>query len=243
MSVKGNVIAKYISHGKSFEIIVDAEKVWKFKSRDLKDISDALLVDGVFSNLRKVKSLDKGALFKDNKTIQRIEESELEDVFGTSDIEEISRKIIEDGEIQYTTEQRREILERKRTRVINLIAGQSIDPRTNSPHTASRIESAMEQAKVNVDMYKPAESQVQNIVKSLIGIIPIKLEFKEVQIKSPIRYASHIKRMISDFGQIKKEDWCGQDYIVIMTIGAGMLDTFLGKINGTTHGEAITRIL
>ncbi len=238
-----HVIARLISHSKEFEIIVDAIKVRDYKSGTISDIGDILVVDGIFRNLRKVKSLDKGMLFKDNKTVIRVEEKELKDVFGTTDLAQIAAKIIDEGEIQYTTEQRKEFLERKEKAVISLIASQSIDPRTSAPHTPARIEAAIRQAKIHVDMYRSAEAQVQSIVKDIAAIMPIKLEFKEMQIKVPVRYAGPLKKIMLDFGQIKKENWIGTDYIAMITVGAGLTDPFLGKVNGLTHGEAICKIM
>ncbi len=238
-----HIIAKISFHGKDFEIIVDSKKINDYKSGKISDISDILIVDGVFRNLRKVKSLDKGVLFKDNKTVLRVEDSELSTVFNTTDHQTIAKKIIDDGEIQYTTEQRKALLERKQRAVINLIANQSIDPRTNAPHTPARIESAMKQARASVDMHKPAESQVQDIIKNIPSILPIKLEFKEIEIKTPIKYAGLLKKIMQDFGQIEKENWIGTNYIAMISIGAGLVDTFLGKVNGLTHGEAICRIV
>ena len=237
-----HVIAKLTSHSKDFEIIVDAVKARDYKSGMISDIGDILVVDGIFRNLRKVKSLDKGMLFKDNKTIIRVEEKELKEIFGTTDFASITAKILQDGEIQYTTEQRKEFLERKEKAVINLIAGQSIDPRTNAPHTPARIEVAIKQAKAHIDIHKSAEAQVQNIVKEIAAIMPIKLEFKEIQIKVPVRYAGPLRKIMLDFGQLKKENWIGTDYIAMITIGAGLTDSFLGKVNGLTHGEAICKI-
>ena len=46
-----------------------------------------------------------------------------------------------------------------------------------------------------------------------------------------------------DFGQIQKESWIGTDYIAMISMGAGLVDTFLGKVNGLTHGETICRIV
>ncbi|MEA2004375.1 MAG: ribosome assembly factor SBDS, partial [archaeon] len=208
-----HVIAKLTSHSMDFEIIVDAVKARDYKSGTISDIGDILVVDGIFRNLRKVKSLDKGMLFKDNKTIIHVEEKELRKIFGTTDFASITKKILQDGEIQYTTEQRKEFLERKEKAVINLIAGQSIDPRTSAPHTPARIEAAIKQAKAHIDIHRSAEAQVQNIVKEIAAIMPIKLEFKEIQIKVPVRYAGPLRKIMLDFGQIKKENWIGTDYI------------------------------
>ncbi|MEA3229565.1 MAG: ribosome assembly factor SBDS [archaeon] len=243
MNTTDYVIAKLISHGKTFEIIVDAEKIRDYRKGKITDIKEILIVDDIFNNLRKVKSLDKGVLFKDNKTIQRVDNADLQNTFNTTDISEVAKQIIEKGEIQYTTQQRKDIVERKKKRIINLIANQSIDPRTDAPHTPSRIETAMEQAKVPIDISKPAEAQVQDIIKAIIAILPIKVEFKEMQIRVPIRYANHMKNIVHNYGQVKKEDWNGTDYLIIITVGAGLIDTFLGKINALTHGEAICKII
>ncbi|MCK4927574.1 MAG: hypothetical protein KAS11_03840, partial [Candidatus Aenigmarchaeota archaeon] len=76
-----HVIARLTSYNKEFEIIVNAVKARDYKSGIISDISDILVVDGIFRNLRKVKSLDKGVLFKDNKTVMRIENKELKEIF------------------------------------------------------------------------------------------------------------------------------------------------------------------
>ncbi|MBW6461975.1 MAG: ribosome assembly factor SBDS [DPANN group archaeon] len=238
-----HIIAKISFHGKDFEIIVDSKKIDAYKNGKITDINDILIVDDIFRNLRKVKSLDKGVLFKNNNTILRIEDSELNTVFKTTDHQIIAKKIIDDGEIQYTTEQRKEFLERKQRAVINLIVSQSIDPRTNTPHTSARIESAMKQAKISVDMHKSAESQVQDIIKNITSILPIKLEFKEIEINAPIKYAGLLKKIMQDFGQIQKENWVGPNYIAIISMGGGLVDAFLGKVNGLTHGDTMCKIL
>jgi len=49
--------------------------------------------------------------------------------FGTTDALQIAQKIIIDGELHLTTEQKKKIQDEKKTRVINIIATNAINPR------------------------------------------------------------------------------------------------------------------
>jgi ribosome maturation protein Sdo1 len=56
-------------------------------------------------------------------------------------------KIVDEGEVQLTVEQRRELVEKKRAAIIAFISQQAVDPKTKMPHPPQRIELALEQIK------------------------------------------------------------------------------------------------
>ena len=72
-----------------------------------------------------------------------------------------------------------------------MISRNSINAQTNKPNPPQRIERAMEQAKVNVDEFRPAEEQLDMVVKKLSAIMPIRMEVREVMIAIPAEYAAN----------------------------------------------------
>ena len=123
------VVARLSSHSTTFEILVDPELAMAVKSGQSDDIRGVLALDKVFKDAKKG---DKAA----DEMVQK--------VFGTTDVLKVSEEILRKGEIQVTTEQRRQMREQRLRQVIALISKRAINPQTGTPHPPTRIESAME---------------------------------------------------------------------------------------------------
>ena len=104
-------------------------------------------------------------------------------MFGTSDPLAIARHIILKGEVQLTTQQRKEMQESKRRRVVAIIARNAINPQTGAPHPPARIEAAMEEARVHIDPFKSAESQVEGVLKVLRPMMPIRFDKVRIAVR------------------------------------------------------------
>ena len=100
-------------------------------------------------------------MFGNSSKATRASEESLEKVFHTTDFATVAKKIIEKGEIHLTADQRREMTEEKRRQVINFIARNAVNPQTGHPHPPTRIEMAMEEARVNIDPFKHLDEQVK----------------------------------------------------------------------------------
>ena len=161
-----------------FEIVIDPEIAIAARHGKA-DIRDALRVPKIFSDAKK------GLLASEQR---------MQALFKTTDPLEVAKKIVEDGDIQITADYRRKLMEQKRLQIVEYIRRNGVDPRTHAPHPAQRIEAAMQEAKVRVDEFKPADQQVNDIIKALRPIIPIKFEVKEVEVIIPAKYASKAHR-------------------------------------------------
>jgi len=229
VSLDKAVIARLRKGGMEFEILVDP-----YLARDLKE--------GKEVNFEELLAVDE--VFKDARKGERASAEELQKVFGTSNVKEVARKIIEEGEVQITAEQRREMLEAKKKQVITFISRNAIDPRTGAPHPPSRIERALEEAKVNIDIFKPLEAQIKDIVKALKPILPLKFEEIEIAIKIPPEYTGRAISALYNFGGITKEEWQRDgSWICVMRIPAGMHGELMDLLGKVAKGEALTKIL
>ncbi len=229
VSLEKAVIARLRKAGENFEVLVDP-----YLARDLKEGKD---VD--FEQLLAVEEV-----FKDARKGERVSKEELQKVFGTTDIRKIVRTIIEEGEVQITAEQRREMLEQKKKQIIEFIRRNAVDPRTGAPHPPTRIERALEEAKVHIDIFKSVEAQIKDIVKALKPILPLRFEEIEIAIKIPPEYTGKAIGALYAFGNITKEEWQRDgSWICVMRIPAGMHGDLMDLLGKVAKGEALTKIL
>ncbi|NOY11431.1 MAG: ribosome assembly factor SBDS [Archaeoglobi archaeon] len=229
VSLDKAVIARLRKGGETFEVLVDP-----YLARDLKEGKDVN-----FEDLVAVEEV-----FYDAKKGDRASIEDIEKAFQTRDIREVIKRIILEGEVQITAEQRKEMLEQKKRQIIEYIRRNAIDPRTNAPHTYARIEAAMEEARVNVDIFRPVEAQAKEIVKALKAILPLKFEEIEIAIKIPPEHTGKAIGALYNFGTVINEEWQRDgSWICVMRIPAGMQGDLMDLLGKVAKGEAMTKIL
>ncbi len=222
------VVAKYERGGKRFEILVDPELAWQMRQGKQVRIDDMLA------------SFD---VYRDVRTGERASEAELKQVFGTTNIYEIAEIIVKHGEVPLTTEQRRRMLEEKKMQIATIISKRAINPQTNTPHPVQRILNAMEEARVHIDPFKPAEEQIEAVISAIRRIIPIRIETKRVELIIPAQYAGKLYGKVRSF-KVVKEDWRNDGSLrVVIEIPAGMLDDVLHEFASLTHGNVQSKLV
>ncbi len=229
VSLDDAVIARYKKSDDHFEILVDP-------------YAAADLIEGKEIDILQHLAID--TIFEDSKKGTHASEESIQKVFGTNNIEEIVKKIIQKGDIQLTTEQRHKMQRNKKNRIIETITKNAMDPKTKAPHPRQRIELAMEQAGIHVDPFKPVSEQVKIIIESLRPIIPISMEHIRISIKIPAEFTGRAYGTIRNFGALEREDWQSDgSWIGIIRIAAGLQTEFYDKINDVTKGNVSTKIL
>ncbi|MDR1404581.1 MAG: ribosome assembly factor SBDS [Candidatus Methanoplasma sp.] len=223
------IIARLESHGETFEILLDPEVVNFLKQGKQVDLTEYLAVEDVFKNA------GKGT---------RPAEGKIREAFGTDVISDIAKKIVERGEIQITAEQRREMLETKRRQVATYIAANAINPQTKLPHPYVRIELALEEAKFHVDPFKPLDKEIDEAMKLLRPLIPIRFEKSRIAIKLKGEdYGKCFDDMIH-YGIVEREEWAADgSWIGIMELPAGMVPELTEKLKHRTKGAASLKLI
>lgn len=223
------IVARFESHGESFEILIDPAVVQKMKDGKEVDLLENMVIDTIFKNAKKGT---------------RASEEKVKEIFGTIDPTEVAKTIILKGEVQLTTEQRRIMTENKRKRIVEYIARNAMNPQTGAPHPPARIETAMEEAKVHVDPFKPVEAQVPAIMDALRPLIPIKFDKVRIAVRVSGEDYGRCYEDFKHFGKITKEEWQKDgSWIGVVEMPAGLQTEFFKKISNKTHGEAETKIL
>jgi len=183
-------------------------------------------------------------VFKDAKKGLKASPEELEETFGTTDVENIAIRILREGELQLTAEQRKQLLETKKKQIIYYISKSAIDPRTKTPIPQQIIEKAIEEAKAPIDLYKTVEEQVPTIVKAISKIIPIRLAKALLGVNVPPEYAHKVFSQITKLGEVKKSVWTSDgSFILELEIPAGMQNDIIDQINRLTKGTANIKVI
>lgn len=221
-------LARLKKFGQNFEVSVDPDLALKFKQGEINDVSEALKSEQIFSDARKALVVSG---------------EELEKVFQTSDPLSVAERIVKEGEIQLSSEQRSQEREQRKRKLINLVSTLAVDPNSGLPHPPNRIEAALEQAKVHLDDYKPVEEQFEDIITKLRPVIPIKIEQRILIIKIPAVYVGKINNLIRNNSKILKEDWNSDgSWSVKVEIPAGFQQDLIEKLNAITRGEVVIDI-
>lgn len=183
-------------------------------------------------------------MYKDAKTGEAVSEQDLQKSFGTTDPLKAADRILREGELQLTTEQRREMVEQKRNQIAAIISKRGINPQTNTPHPPQRVLNAMDQTGVNIDPFADAELQVDKVVNSIKKILPISFQKVVVQVKIPAQFAGKAYSILKSAGEMRSEQWLNdgslQADIIIL---AGLQEEFFQKIASLTHGNYESKVV
>ena len=222
-------IARLTRENEHFEILIKPQKALDYRNGKISGITEVLAAEMIFSDANKGTKVSEDAMKK---------------AFNTIDPLKIADEILKKGTLQLTTDQRRKMVEDKKRQVIDFIARQAVDPKTNLPHPPMRIENAMEQIRYPIDPFKPVEEQANDIVKLLRPILPLKIEQVVVAVKIPTQYAARAYGIVKTLGTIKKEEWRGDgSWYGEIEIPAGVYASLLNKLGDSTKGNGEAKII
>jgi len=225
-------LVRFQKFGKTFEIVVDPDLAISYKNKNsnsIEELSEILKAEKIFADAKK------GELATDE---------DLEKAFLTTDFHRVALKIIKQGDIQLSSEYREKLRDEKKKSIITSIHRLAIDPRTNLPHPMTRIEAALNEAKVKIDEFKKADEQVQEIITKLKPIIPIRIEQKVLQIKLPLQFAAKLQGFLKSQGKIESEDWLSDgSYVCKLKVPAGIYGELTDELGSKTRGTADIKVI
>jgi ribosome maturation protein SDO1 len=230
VSLDDAVIGRLESHGHRFEVLVDP-----YRAQEVRDDPDD----------KQIESEDLAAdkVFKDASAGDEMGDAPIKDAFGTTDVVEIAQEIVTEGEIQLTTEQRREMREQKRKAVVNYLARHALNPQTGNPHPPQRIENAMEEVRFHADPFRSTEEQAEELLDKLRPKIPIKIETVRVDVRIPAEHAGAAYGIVKTTGNLVRDQWQSDgSWEGTVKIPAGMQTEFYEKLNERTKGNVETKL-
>ena len=224
MTDNKSTIVRLVIDNDKFEILVKPDPALDYKLGKKIDLSNILISDEIYADA------NKGTRIADEKLIRN---------FKTTDSIEIAKKILEQGEVNLTTDQRRRMVEEKKKQIIQYINRNFVDPKTHLPHPPLRIQNAMEEVRLIIDPFKKPEDQTKKIIESLRKILPLKSENLQLLVTIPPQFSAPSYNVLKNIGELKDEKWLQDGSLkVIVEINAGIKGTFVERMNSVTKGSA-----
>ena len=251
----GYIIGKIEKSGRRFEMLLDPEKAWEAKKIIRDEIEKRLKVGNEKSRLGIDEILNSNKIdlelifesftvFEDLRRGKKATDGDMEVVFDTSDGRRIAGQILISGEMNWTKTQREEERNKKLKQIITIISKNAINPQNKKPHPYQRIEKAIEEANVKIDLMKNAEEQVDDVVKGIRSIIPIRMEQVEIALKLPSAFTAKGYNIVAQLAQIKNEEWQSDgSWVSVVSLPAGLQMELIDKLNKLTHGRVQAKFL
>ena len=222
-------VVRYSHEGEKFEILVKPDPALDYKLGKKKDISSVLVSDDIYTDS------GKGTKPATEKLVK---------AFKTEDYTEIVKIILQKGDLNLTTDQRRKMVDEKKKQIIAFIAKTYVDPKTHLPHPPLRIEQAMKDGRISVDPQKNVDEQVKDIVDKLRSIIALKSENLQLEIVIPAQFASQSYAILKSVGSLKKEDWQNNGSLkAILEIPAAARPNVIDRLGSITKGSASVEVM
>jgi len=222
-------VVRYSHEGEKFEILVKPDPALDFKLGKKKDISAVMVSDDIYTDSSKGTKPSAEKLLK---------------AFKTEDATEIAQQILQKGDLNLTTDQRRKMVDEKRKQIVEYIAKTFVDPRSHLPHPPLRIEQAMKDARISIDPQKNVDEQAKDIVENLRSIIPLKSENLDLEIIVPPQYAAQSYSVLKSTGTLKKEEWLANGSLkAILEIPAAARPNVIDRLGSITKGTATVEVI
>ena len=219
-----DTLVRYRPGKLTFETMINLEAAMKLKKGEEVDINDVIKDNAVYTDQKKGMQAGK---------------AELENIFGTTELAVVVEKMVKKGVIEETQDYRDEALETKKKQIIDFLVRNAVDASTGRPFTPDILKSSIKQSGVKIEN-KNIESQIQGIIAGLRKILPIKIETKKIKVKIPAIHTGKVYGLLQEYKE--KENWLGNgDLEIVLNIPVCIQMEFYDKLNGVTHGSAITQ--
>jgi ribosome maturation protein SDO1 len=215
---------RFVVGGDRFEILVEPDAALNYKLGKKVELSQVLASDEIYT---------------DSSKGQKASEEKLMKHFRTASFEQVAQVILQKGELQLTTEQRRKMIEEKRKQIVNFISKNYVDPKTNLPHPPTRVEQALQQVRVVIDPSRDAEEQAKRVVDELRSILPLKTGNMKFRVRVEAQHAPQAIGVLKGFGELLKEEWRsdgGLDAVIEAPIASQR--SLLDRLGSVTRGTA-----
>ena len=214
-------VVKYKKGNKRYQILTNKGSVLKYR-------------DNLISF--EYVLLGKEQIF--GKSLQDIPtEIELEKSFGTCDIIKCAKEIVENGELQYTKEERKKFIDDKTKQISQYIHENFIDPKTNYPHPQQRILNCIKECHIKIDPDKDIIKQSLNAITKMNKILMFKMaDMLTIRLIIKYLYYHKIGKILQKYVNIISKDYNNFGCILIIQCTPTNWDNLQSNIYKQTNG-------
>lgn len=216
-------------------------QVVKFKHGKI--VFEALFKQGCAQKVREGKMAISNATFADDVFVSPHQKgtlakpADLSSAFPGKSGDQILQYIAENGEIQYSAEERKQQVEDKRRKIVEHIHQYYVDPATGKPHPVIRIENALTELRIVIDPEAPMEKELKEVEKRLNDVLPSKRMEMEVIVTIPTDFLKAADAVMKKFGKasLAEQDSSSKKYK--LSIVPGDFDLISKELAKATRGN------
>jgi len=215
-------LVRYQKGKKKFEIITKQGAVTKFKEGKLG-----------FNNVCSTTTI-----FTNSKKGEQAKESDLMEVFETTNEEKVCELILKMGTLQLTAKEREAKVQEKRQQILHHIHSNWEDPKSKLPHPMLRLENAFKASKCKVDVEGDTMKQAEDAVKKMQGdLLFARISQIQGTLTLAMKYIGVVEGMIRRFATVNKTDYSGSSVVYQFECSRGNLEKFQGALFKPTDGN------
>eukprot|EP00741_Cyanophora_paradoxa_P023860 tig00021680_g23047.t1 len=198
-----------------FTIVCKPGMALKYKDGKL-GFGNLLVSDAVYKNYQK------GETYTDE---------ELKGAFGTSNLEEVAKQILEKGELKLSAAEQKEKIEKVKKEIISHLHKHFLDVRSNAPLPERRLEEAFEQLKIKVDPDTPFREQLTQVVKAINPTMAIAERKIEGTLVVPSKFVSQAKTIVAKHAAVGASEFSEAGLTMELSVLPGEFDLLVGELH------------
>lgn len=216
-------LVRYKHNRTTFEVMVCDGAVTKYRDGEIEDIDKVVRADEVWIDAHRG---------------ERASKSQLEEAFGTQDVQEALKYILKNGDAQISENERQKQYEERRESLVTYIQKHYVNSHNNMPLEKERIESILDELNPKIDVKMDTPHLASKIVPKLID----KLAMKEGgtiiigSITVPNEYAAAVSSAVRKFASVIKETLLEKDIKIEVAVkNHNMLVKELASVTGGNY--------
>lgn len=215
--------------GKRFEIACYKNKVVNWRNKTEKDIDEVLQTQTVFSNV------SKGQVAKKN---------ELTEAFGTENMLEVCKMILEKGDLQVSDKERAAASDSAFKEISQLIASMVVNPETKRPIPPSAIDKALHEVHFALRPGRSTKQQALEVLPKLRETMKIERAKMRIRVHVPTKEARAVQtKLKAAFNEVEVENWDEEGLELVGLIEPGSFREIDTIVRNDTKGSASLEIL
>ncbi|CAK4079365.1 unnamed protein product [Aphanomyces euteiches] len=196
-------IVKLKKGGCRFEVACYKNKVVNWRNKVETNFDEVLQSDGVFENVSKGK---------------RATAEDMRRVFGTDDVDEVAKRIIELGELQVSDGERAASNQSLYQEIATIVAEKCVNPESNRPYPFTVIERVMKEIHYSLIPNRSAKQQALEVINRLQDHMPITRAKMKVQVSISARDAKAMKTYLEQHNAAILEQKGGVDVVKLICL-------------------------
>ena len=220
-----DMLVRYKDGKTTFEIPTKEGAATKYREGILKSIEDVITTDLIFTNFNKA---------------QKASSDQLKSSFNTDDTTKVIQQILKKGEIQLSSAERKEKVDKKRKEIVEWLHKNYVDPSKNPPLPIpiTRIENAMNEMKARVYVEQAAERQGVDLAGKMMEIIPMrKATMMKGQIRIGHKMVGAAGNVVQKHAKVLKEDYDAEGVVYQVEVSPSGYDNLMAGLTKVTKGE------